>query len=53
MAETLRPVADTVIGAADLRRSAEPSLTAETELIIASLSMPGGDALRLVSHWRS
>jgi two-component system cell cycle response regulator len=50
--ETLRPVADTVIGAADCAE-AQSLLCAETELIIASLSIPGSDALRLVSHCRS
>lgn len=52
MAETLQPIAQSVIYASSCAE-AQTLLAGETELIIASLSIPGSDSLRLVSHCRA
>jgi two-component system, cell cycle response regulator len=52
MAETLLPTANSVARASNCTE-AQSLLAANTELIIASLSIPGSDALRLVSHCRA
>jgi two-component system cell cycle response regulator len=52
IAETLRPIAGTIVHAAscaEAQRRLDPSV----ELVIASLLMPDDDALRLVSQWRA
>jgi two-component system, cell cycle response regulator len=52
IADTLAPIARNVrqVGSGD---EAQQVLDASYELIILSLSMPDGDPLRLVSHWRA
>ena len=52
MVETLRPVAHSVTRAASCAE-AQSALTPETELLIASVSVGGGDALRLVTQCRA
>jgi len=52
IAETLGPVAETIIRA-DSCADAAHLLDSSIELVIASLSMPDGDPLRLVSQWRA
>ena len=52
VAATLRPLASELIRAATCAE-AQVLLDAETELIIASLSAPDGDPLRIVSHCRA
>jgi len=52
MAQILRPIAPSVTCAASFAE-AQTLLDAGTELIIASLSVPGGDPLRLVSQCRA
>ena len=52
MAETLLPIADSVTRAASCTE-VQSLLGADTELLIASLSIPGSDALRLVSQCRA
>ncbi|MBV9862070.1 MAG: PleD family two-component system response regulator [Alphaproteobacteria bacterium] len=52
IADTLAPIAETVVRAGNCTE-AQSLLDAGTELIIASLSMPDGDSLRLVSQWRA
>ncbi len=50
--DTLAPVAESVrqVGSCE---EAQNVMDESIELIIASLSMPDGDPLRLVSHWRA
>jgi two-component system cell cycle response regulator len=52
IADTLAPIAKSVrqVGSGD---EAQQVLDSSYELIILSLSMPDGDPLRLVSHWRA
>ena len=52
IADTLAPIARSVrqVGSGD---EAQQVLDSTYELIILSLSMPDGDPLRLVSHWRA
>jgi two-component system, cell cycle response regulator len=52
IADTLAPIARSVrqVGSGD---EAQQVLDTSYELIILSLSMPDGDPLRLVSHWRA
>jgi len=52
IADTLAPIAKNVrqVGSGD---EAQQVLDSSYELIILSLSMPDGDPLRLVSHWRA
>jgi two-component system cell cycle response regulator len=52
IADTLAPIARSVrqVGSGD---EAQQVLDSSYELIILSLSMPDGDPLRLVSHWRA
>jgi two-component system, cell cycle response regulator len=50
--ETLSPLARSVTRASSCAE-AQRLLAADTELLIASLSIPGGDALRLVTHCRA
>src|SRR6266446_7636957 len=50
--DTLRPVAASVVHAASCTE-AQSLLDDAVELVIASLSMPDGDPLRLVSQWRA
>jgi two-component system, cell cycle response regulator len=52
MVETLLAIANSVTRASNCTE-AQRLLAADTELIIASLSIPGSDALRLVSHCRA
>ncbi len=52
IAETLGPVAESIIRA-DSCADATHLLDSGIELVIASLSMPDGDPLRLVSQWRA
>jgi two-component system, cell cycle response regulator len=52
MVETLLPIANSVTRASSCAE-AQKLLAADTELIIASLSIPGSDALRMVSHCRA
>jgi two-component system, cell cycle response regulator len=52
MAETLRPIASSILSASNCIE-AQQLLGADAELIIASLSVPGSDALRLVSQCRA
>jgi two-component system cell cycle response regulator len=52
MAETLLPIAPSVIHASSCA-AAQKLLAGDTELIIASLSMPDGDPLRLVTQCRA
>jgi two-component system cell cycle response regulator len=52
MSETLAPIAQTITRAHSCAE-ALAQLADDTELIIASLSMPDGDSLRLVSQWRA
>jgi two-component system cell cycle response regulator len=52
MAETLRPIASSILNASSCAE-AQRLLGADSELIIASLSIPGSDALRLVSQCRA
>lgn len=52
LADTLAPIASSVIRA-DSCAEAAGMLDGSIELIIASLSMPDGDTLRLVSQWRA
>jgi two-component system, cell cycle response regulator len=50
--DTLTPVAASVVRAASCAE-AQTMLDDSVELVIASLSMPDGDLLRLVSQWRA
>jgi two-component system, cell cycle response regulator len=50
--DTLGPVAASVVRASSCAE-AQGLLDASVELVIASLSLPDGDALRLVSQWRA
>ncbi len=52
IADTLAPVAAAVVRA-DSCADAVAQLNHDIELVIASLSMPDGDPLRLVSQWRA
>ena len=52
LADTLAPIAASVIRA-DSCAEAAGLLDGSIELVIASLSMPDGDTLRLVSQWRA
>ena len=52
MVETLRPLAAEVTSAGT-HEEARSRLDGETELVIASLSVPGGDTLRLLSQFRA
>ncbi len=52
IADTLAPIAKSVVRANDCAEAAA-LLDCSIELIIASLSMPDGDPLRLVSQWRA
>jgi two-component system, cell cycle response regulator len=52
MSETLSPIANSITRAASCAE-AQGLLNADTELVIASLSIPGGDALRLVTQCRA
>jgi two-component system cell cycle response regulator len=52
IADTLAPVAEAVVRA-DTCGEAASLLDSTVELVIASLSMPDGDPLRLVSQWRA
>jgi|SRR5579884_3026460 len=52
MIETLSPVANSVLRASSCAE-AQQMLDEQVELVIASLSMPDGDPLRLVSQWRA
>lgn len=52
MIETLRPIAGSVPSASSCA-DAQRMIGADTELIIASLSIPGSDVLRLVSQCRA
>ncbi|MBV9859424.1 MAG: response regulator, partial [Alphaproteobacteria bacterium] len=52
MADTLAPIAGAVRRASTCAE-AQAQLDGSTELVIASLSVPDGDALRLVSHCRA
>src|SRR5581483_10238900 len=51
LADTLAPIARSVIRA-ETCAEATAALDGSVELVIASLSMPDGDTLRLVSQWR-
>ncbi len=50
--DTLRPVAASVVHAATCPE-AQTLLDDDVELVIASLSLPDGDPLRLVAQWRA
>src|SRR6266700_130305 len=50
--DTLRPVAASVVHAASCTE-AQTLLDDDVELVIASLSLPDGDPLRLVAQWRA
>ena len=52
MSETLSSIADSITQAASCAE-AQTLLAADTELLIATLSIPGSDALRLVTHCRA
>jgi two-component system cell cycle response regulator len=52
MVETLRPISHSVTRASSYAE-VQKLLSGDTELIIASLSIPGGDPLRLVSQCRA
>src|SRR6201998_596648 len=52
MSETLSSVADSITRATSCAE-AQTLLAADTELLIATLSIPGSDALRLVTHCRA
>jgi two-component system cell cycle response regulator len=52
MVETLRPISYSVTRASNCAE-AQSLLTADTELVIASVSVPGSDALRLVTQCRA
>jgi two-component system, cell cycle response regulator len=52
IAATLAPVAGSVVRVASCAE-AQQQLDEGTELVILSLSLPDGDALRLVSQWRA
>ncbi|HEX3862896.1 MAG TPA: PleD family two-component system response regulator [Stellaceae bacterium] len=52
IADTLVPLASSVIRAASCAE-AQSQLDESIELVIASLTMPDGDPLRLVSQWRA
>ncbi|MGH7092994.1 MAG: PleD family two-component system response regulator [Stellaceae bacterium] len=52
IADTLAPLADQVVRA-DSCADAAAAIDQNIELVIASLSMPDGDPLRLVSQWRA
>ena len=52
MVETLRPIAGSISSASSCA-DAQRTISVDTELIIASLSIPDSDALRLVSHCRA
>ncbi|HEV2301121.1 MAG TPA: PleD family two-component system response regulator [Stellaceae bacterium] len=52
MVETLKPLARNV-SSAGTHAEARAKLDAETELVIASLSVPDGDTLRLLSQFRA
>ncbi len=52
LADTLAPIARSVIRA-ETCAEATAALDGSVELVIASLSMPDGDTLRLVSQWRA
>lgn len=49
---TLRPLAASIL-CADSCEQAQQLLGPSVELVVASLSMPDGDTLRLVSQWRA
>lgn len=52
IADALAPIASSIIRAPSAAE-AQRLLDREMELVILSLSMPDGDPLRLVSHWRA
>jgi two-component system cell cycle response regulator len=52
MSETLSPLANSITRASTCAQ-AQTLLAADTELVIATLSIPGSDALRLVSQCRA
>jgi two-component system cell cycle response regulator len=52
IADTLAPIAATVRQAGSVEE-VQAALDESVELIILSLSLPGGDPLRLVSQWRA